>query len=98
MTELTSQLYTGVRQGGDPEVFLPPHWLRVRVLDPLSLEESAPGGTGLVCILDLANLSSAVHLLTEDLGVAQGGGVRLVGRAAGADLRGCSLTIEDLKQ
>ncbi len=96
MTELTSQLYTAVRRGGDPDLFLSPHWVRARVLHPESLAEAEPDTTGLICIFDLANLSSAVHLLTEDLGIAQQNGLRLLGRAAGADLRGCSLTIEDL--
>ena len=61
-----------------------------------SLEEAAPGSTGLLAVFDLANVGSAVHLLTEDLGVADGDGFQLVGRAAGAELRGCSLTVEEL--
>lgn len=96
MTELTSQLYSAVRLGGDSDLLVPPHWVRTRVLDPESLAEAQPGTPGLICILDLANLSSAVHLLTEDLGVARHGGLVLKGRAAGAELRGCSLTIEEL--
>lgn len=96
MTELTSQLYTGTLAGRDPNLFLPPHWVRCRVLEPTTLVEQPPGEEGLIAIFDLANLSSAVHLLTEDLGVAQDGGLQLVGRAAGAELRGCSLTVEEL--
>jgi len=96
MTELTSQFYTAAIRGGDPDLFRPPHWARVRVLDPETLQEAPPGTTGLICIFDLANLSSAIHLLTEDLGVAEEGGFRLLGRAAGAELRGCSLTVEEL--
>ena len=38
----------------------------------------------------------AVHVLTEDLGSRDGDGFRLLGRASGADLRGCSLTAEEL--
>jgi hypothetical protein len=96
MTELTSQLYTRALLGGDPEVYEPPPWVRVRVLDPVSLDEAAAGEPGLIAIFDLTNLGSAVHLLTEDLGVAAEGGVRLLGRAAGAELRGCSLALEEL--
>ncbi|MGB5159776.1 MAG: hypothetical protein WBP10_10765 [Thermoanaerobaculia bacterium] len=96
MTELTSQLYTGTLAGRDPNLFLPPHWVRCRVLEPTTLVEQPPGEEGLIAIFDLANLSSAVHLLTEDLGVAQDGGLQLIGRAAGAELRGCSLTVEEL--
>lgn len=109
MTELTSQCYTRALHGGDPELFFPPHWVRVRVLDPATLAEAPPGTAGLLAIFDLANLGSAAHLLTEDLGVAEvdaaggaggargAGGFRLLGRAAGADLRGCSLAAEELQ-
>ena len=109
MTELTSQLYTDVLAGGDPDVFVPPHWVRIRVLDPETLLEveaqAEPGAPGLIAVFDLANLSSTVHLLTEDLGAlvrAAGAspekpaGLRLLGRAAGAELRGCSLTAEEM--
>jgi len=96
MTELTSHFYTRALDGGNPDLFLPPAWTRVRILDPETLEESPKGQIGLVCVFDLANLGSAVHLLTEDLGVAEGDGFRLQGRAAGAELRGCSLTVEEL--
>jgi hypothetical protein len=97
MTELTSQCYTGTLLGGDPEVFVAPHWVRVRVLDPETLEEAPAGTPGLIAVFDLANLGSAVHLLTEDLGVAEGEGFRLLGRATGAELRGCSLVVEELR-
>ncbi len=97
MTELTSQLYTRVLSGGDPDLFVPPPWVRVRVLDPETLEEAHPGETGLIAILDLANLGSAIHVLTEDLGAMEDGRLRLVGRARGAELRGCSLTAEEME-
>lgn len=97
MTELTSQCYTRVLLGGDPDLFVAPHWLRVRLLDPETLEEVPAGTPGLITVFDLANLGSAVHLLTEDLGVAEGDGFRLLGRAAGAELRGCSLVVEELR-
>jgi hypothetical protein len=96
MTELTSQLYTRSLDGGDPELFVPPRWVRVRVLDPETLQEATPGTVGLIAVFDLANLGSAVHVLTEDLGTIDGGGLRLVGRARGAELRGCSLTAEEM--
>jgi hypothetical protein len=96
MTELTSQCYTRGLLGGDPDLYVTPHWVRARVLDPVTLAESPPGTPGLLAVFDLANLGSAVHLLTEDLAVAEGGGFRLLGRAAGAELRGCSLVVEEL--
>lgn len=97
MTELTSQCYTRALLGGDPDLFVAPHWVRVQVLDPETLEEAPAGTPGLIAVFDLANLGSAVHLLTEDLGVAEGDGFRLLGRAAGAELRGCSLVVEELR-
>lgn len=96
MTELSSQCYTRALAGGDPDLFVAPHWVRVRVLDLVTLEEAREGEAGLIAVFDLANLGSAVHVLTEDLGVAEGEGFRLVGRAAGAQLRGCSLAAEEL--
>jgi hypothetical protein len=97
MTELTSQCYTRVLLGGDPDLFVTPPWMRVRLFDPATLEEGPAGTVGLISIFDLANVGSAVHLLTEDLGVAEGDGFRLLGRAAGAELRGCSLVVEALR-
>ena len=98
MTELTSQLYSRSLSGGPGDVFVAPHWVRTRILDPQSLEPVQPGVTGMVAIFDLANVGSAVHVLTEDLGVVDAGspGLRLRGRAEGAELRGCSLTAEEL--
>ncbi len=98
MTELSSQCYTRALAGGDPDLFVAPHWVRVRILDPETLAEAPDGVPGLLAIFDLANVGSAVHLLTEDLGIAEGDGFRLLGRAAGAELRGCSLTVEELSR
>ncbi len=96
MTELTSQCYTRVLAGGDPDLFVAPHWVRAQVLDAETLDAAPPGSPGLIAVFDLANLNAAIHLLTEDLGVAESGGFRLLGRAEGAALRGCSLTAEEL--
>ena len=98
MTELTSQAYTRALLGGDNDLFVCPHWMRVRILDPETLEEMPAGADGMIALLDLANLGSALHLLTEDIGSADGDGFRLRGRAVGAELRGCSLTAEELAE
>jgi hypothetical protein len=98
MTELSSQCYTRSLAGGDPDLFVAPPWVRVRVLDPETLDEAPAGTPGLLAVFDLANVGSAVHLLTEDLGMAEGEGFRLLGRAEGAQLRGCSLTVEELSR
>jgi hypothetical protein len=96
MTELTSQAYTRTLLDGAADLFVCPHWMRVRVLDPASLDEAPSGGVGLLAVFDLANVGSALHLLTEDLGRTGEGGFHLLGRASGAELRGCSLTAEEL--
>jgi Acyl-protein synthetase, LuxE len=100
MSELTSQCYTRVLLGGDPDLFVAPPWVRVRIFDPATLTEApagVSGAVGLISVFDLANAGSALHLLTEDLGAAEGDGFRLLGRAAGAELRGCSLVVEELR-
>lgn len=96
MTELSSQFYSRTLAGGDPDLFVAPPWTRIRVLNPETLEAVPQGTPGLLAVFDLANLGSAVHLLTEDLAVAEAGGFRLAGRAASAELRGCSLTAEEM--
>jgi hypothetical protein len=70
--------------------------VRVRCLDPETLDDAAAGEAGLVAVFDLANLGSAPYLLSEDLGRLEGGGLRLLGRAPGAELRGCSLAVEEM--
>jgi hypothetical protein len=98
MTELSSQLYDGGfdADGRRPSVFVEPPWLRVTPLDPISLEPVAPGEVGLACFTDLANVDSALRVLTQDLVRREAGGVVLFGRQPGARLRGCSLAIEAL--
>ena len=96
MTELTSQLYTRRLHGGDGEHFVAPPWLRYRVVDPTTLEEVPRGERGVVALFDLGNVGSAAHLLTQDAGRDTDLGLRLEGRATGAELRGCSLTLEEL--
>jgi hypothetical protein len=98
MTELLSQLYTPVlREGaGAAGEHVPPPWLRVRALDPVTLEELAPGAEGLLAFFDLANLGSVCHVLTEDVGSVTGGRVRLSGRSSGAEPRGCSRAMDEL--
>ncbi len=92
MTELTSQAYS--RPGG--ERLRTPPWMPFRLLDPDTLDESEEGRPGLLSFFDLANFGSVCHVLTEDLGVRMGDTFRLLGRATGAELRGCSLTAEEL--
>ena len=101
MTELLSQFYEPVLSSPPAPALaeryhVAPPWVRTRVLDPVSLAPVRPGQPGLLCHLDLANAGSAACVLTEDMGVAVEGGFRLLGRAPGAEPRGCSLATEDL--
>lgn len=98
MTELLSQFYDGVAGGSARErsVHEGPPWLRTRVLDPTTLEPVEQGRPGLLCHHDLANLGSVSAVLTEDRGVAVDGGIHLLGRAEGAEPRGCSIAMDEL--
>ena len=96
MTELSSQLYDGglAADSGASSVFVEPPWLRVTPVDPVSLEPVAPGEIGLACFTDLANVDSALRVLTQDRVRRVAGGIELHGRQSGARLRGCSLAVE----
>jgi hypothetical protein len=100
MTELSSQYYDRtLRHGTSDEaerLKAGPPWLRAVVVDPETLEPVAPGVPGLARHVDLANLFSVVAVQTDDLAVLHGGGLELLGRAAGAEPRGCSLAMEQL--
>lgn len=100
MTELSSQLYEGTLPGGalagPPGVYLPPPWLRVDAVDPATLSPVAPGDTGIARFIDLANVDSAVAVVTQDRVRNVSGGIELLGRLSGAPARGCSLAIESL--
>jgi len=101
MTELLSQFYEPVMSGSaaalDARAHFAPPWMRTRVLDPISLAPLPRGERGLLCHYDLANLGSVMGVLTEDLGTLDAqGGLRVFGRAEGAEPRGCSLAMDDL--
>jgi hypothetical protein len=46
----------------------------------------------LLCHFDLANAGTAMAVLTEDVGRVVPDGFELIGRAAGGEERGCSLS------
>lgn len=73
---------------------LPPPWVRVQVVDADSLEPVAEDMPGLLRFYDLANLHTVLGVQTDDLGVWRGGGFEILGRASGAEPRGCSLAVE----
>jgi hypothetical protein len=98
MTELSSQYYDAPDQRGQPQTRRKeaPPWLRCRVVAPDGT--TLPNGTvGALVHVDLANRSSCIAIATEDLAVRFDDGVVIVGREAGAGLRGCSLDAESLR-
>lgn len=92
MSEMASQFYG---RGLDP-VKRGPHWVRTRVIDPETDEDAAPQAPGLLRHYDLANFNSVQALQTQDLGTLMPDGFVLHGRAPDAEVRGCSLTVEEL--
>jgi hypothetical protein len=77
-------------------VYRPPHWVRTLVIDPATMQEAQPGEVGILRHFDLANRGSAMVIQTEDLGRAEEDGFVLLGRAAGAEIRGCSVAMDEL--
>lgn len=102
MTELSSQAYSDNLSRNSTQnvrLRLPP-WARVEICDPVSLRPyDEPGKMGLIRWYDLANIDSALAIQTSDRGTADAdGGFVLHGRAPDAELRGCSLTIEEIRE
>jgi hypothetical protein len=109
MTELSSQFYEsrlpGISKNSEhqapnampsalrPQHFAPP-WVRVAAVNPETLKILPAGEIGLLRIFDLANVDSVMAIQTEDLGRAWQDRIELLGRATGAELRGCSLLTE----
>lgn len=91
MTELFSQAYAlGSHR------FRPTPTMRVlatEIYDPFCLV--APGHTGVLNIIDLANLDTCAFIATEDVGrVYADGSFEVLGRLDAAELRGCNLLVE----
>ncbi len=91
MTELFSQAYA---QGGS--LFAPAPTMRVlatEINDPFC--PAAPGRTGVLNIIDLANLDTCSFIQTEDVGrVYPDGRFEVLGRLDVAEMRGCNLMVE----
>lgn len=87
MTELLSQAY-----GTEDGLLSPAFSMRVLVRDvndPLDVQTK---GTGVLNIIDMANMHSCAFIATEDLGtVYEDGSFEVLGRMDHAALRGCSL-------
>lgn len=90
MTELSSQFYA------TNGVYREPPWARVVPVDPITLAPVAEGSEGIARIEDLANVDSAVAIVTHDRVRRVPGGFELLGRLAGATPRGCSIAIDEM--
>ncbi|MDR0534646.1 MAG: hypothetical protein LBH01_11910 [Verrucomicrobiales bacterium] len=90
MTELSTPGYAKLGEG----IHRFPPWLKVLIRDPLTGNICRPGERGLVQLYDLANVGSVMAIGTLDSAVYEQDGIRLLGRVAVADLRGCSLPYE----
>ena len=100
MTELGSQFYdsTLIDPVGPRRKLIPP-WVAVRMLDPDTSEEVAPGEPGMITLLDLANTGSIASIQTADLGRQIQGdpsGFEVLGRQEGAEERGCSIAADEM--
>jgi hypothetical protein len=101
MTEMCSQFYDNVLReqahGRPPDrrykTIAP--WVRTQVVDAETLEALPVGHVGALRHFDLANLDSVLAIQTDDLGVAAPQGFEILGRAAGAELRGCSIAMNE---
>jgi hypothetical protein len=103
MAELSSQFYDNVIRDRIAGRFshrakVGPAWTRTRVIDPETLDDAENGKPGLLCHFDLANAGTALAVLTEDIGRTVADGFELVGRAKGAETRGCSLALAELSE
>lgn len=94
MSEMTSQFYG---RGLDPTK-RGPHWVRTRCIDPVTGDDASYGTAGVLRHYDLANFNSVMAIQTQDLAIMTRDGFELQGRASHAEVRGCSLTVEELWQ
>lgn len=91
MTELFSQAYAQAGSRFRPAVTM--RVLATELNDPFC--PVAPGKTGILNIIDLANLDTCSFVQTEDLGrVHPDGSFEVLGRADTAEMRGCNLMVE----
>jgi len=99
MTEMSSQFYDGEAGSAlpvDQRFHAAPAWVRTRAADPETLSLLPHGETGVLRHFDLANLNSVMAIQTADLGFTTPAGFRVIGRAQGAEARGCSIAMDEL--
>jgi phenylacetate-coenzyme A ligase PaaK-like adenylate-forming protein len=89
MTELLSQAWSK----GDG-IFACPPWMKLMIRDEEDPFVVKQQGSGIINIIDLANIYSCSFIATDDVGkINIDGSFEILGRMDGSDLRGCSLMI-----
>ena len=97
MCELLSQAYSAGKN-----LFYTPPWIKMVIRDekePIPIEKTqkaplAPPKTGVINIIDFANIYSCSFIATEDLGrVHEDGSIEILGRLDSAQIRGCNLLV-----
>ena len=91
MSELSSQAYDRKPGESGDRIYHFPPWTRASVISPETGEAVRGGETGLLRIVDLANVGSVMAIQTEDLARQRGTSFELLGRAVEVERRGCSL-------
>jgi hypothetical protein len=94
MTELSTQFYDN-GNATCPSVKSGPHWIRTRVVNPLTGKSVPKGETGVLAHTDLAHFNIVTTILTEDAGIETDDGFLLLGRAVGAEAQGCSMAVDE---
>jgi hypothetical protein len=101
MTELSTQFYDSGNETL-PSVKSGPHWIRSRLVEPITGRDVPGGERGILVHCDLANYNAITTILTEDVGLWAGAteaeGFLLLGRAEGAAAKGCSLAVDEFVQ
>jgi len=93
MTELSTQFY----DNGNAHCPAPksgPHWIRSRVVNPLTAMPVPKGEIGVLLHTDLAHYNIVTSILTEDAAIETDEGFLLLGRVEGAEAVGCSLAVD----
>jgi hypothetical protein len=93
MSELSSQAYDRRPGESGRRIYTFPPWARASVVSPETCKQVAEGETGLLRVLDLANVGSVMAIQTEDLARRRGSGFELLGRTPESEPRGCSLML-----
>jgi hypothetical protein len=88
--------YNHARGISEPRAKMVPHFARVVVVDPDTLQPLPKGERGLLRQHSVANFVTVQAVLTDDMGYEIGSGFEITGRAAGSETRGCSVAYDEL--